>query len=160
MMGPGDYSLTRMGEFVLSFLQKSMPAVLPVKAVIVDARDVAKAVVAAIDKGRNGERYIVGGEVYEIRDIVQILSDVSGKPVPKRRPSFRMLLLMSGLMAMRSKITGKPSPIPRRDELQKLRNQKGYSHKKAKRDLGITFRPITETIADTVNWFEENGYVK
>jgi dihydroflavonol-4-reductase len=160
MMGPGDYNLTRMGEFVLSFLKQSMPAVLPVKAVIVDARDVAEAVVTAIDKGRKGERYIVGGDVYEVKDIVQILSNVSGRPIPKRRPSFKLLLMMSRLMAMRSRITGKPSPIPRRDELQKLRSQKGYSYIKAKKELGITVRPLTDTISDTVSWFEENGYVK
>ncbi|SDY10298.1 Nucleoside-diphosphate-sugar epimerase [Evansella caseinilytica] len=157
MMGPGDYGLTRMGEFVLSFLKEGMPAVLPVKAVIVDARDVAKAIVAAIDKGRQGERYIVGGDVFKVKEIVKILSEVSGKPVPKRRPSFQFIMVISGLMAIRSKITGKPSPIPRRDELQRLRNQQGYSYTKAKKELRLTFRPLRETIADTVSWFEEKG---
>ncbi|WP_026478711.1 NAD-dependent epimerase/dehydratase family protein [Alkaliphilus transvaalensis] len=160
MMGPGDYSLTRMAEFVLSFLKGSMPAVLPVKAVVVDARDVAKAIVAAINKGKNGERYIVGGNVYEVKEIIQILSEESGRPFPKRKPSFEMMMIMSGLMSIRSKITGKPSPIPRRDELRKLKNQKGYSYIRAKKELGLTFRPLTETIFDTVRWFEENEYLK
>lgn len=160
MMGPGDYSITRMGEFVLSFLKENMPAVLPVKAVVVDARDVAKAIVAAINKGKNGERYIVGGNVYEVKEIVGILSEVSGRPIPKRRPSFKLMMIMSGLMSIRTKITGKPSSIPRRDELCKLKNQKGYSYIRAKNELGLTFRPLAETISDTVQWFEENEYLK
>ncbi|SES98022.1 Nucleoside-diphosphate-sugar epimerase [Natronincola peptidivorans] len=156
MMGPGDYGPTRMGEFVLSFLNEKMPAILPVKAVIVDARDVARAVVSAIDKGKNGERYIVGGNVYEMKEIVSMLSDVSGIPMPKKQPPFGMVMILSGIMALISKVTGKSSPIPRRDELRKMRVQKGYSYEKAKKELGITFRPLQETITDTVNWFSEN----
>ncbi|UTR14001.1 NAD-dependent epimerase/dehydratase family protein [Salipaludibacillus sp. LMS25] len=159
MMGPNDHGVTRMGEFVISFLKERLPAVLPVKTVIVDARDVANSIVAAIDKGRNGERYIIGGTVYEVKDIVSVLSDISGRSIPKRKPSFKLIMLMSGLMAMRAKITGKPSPIPKRDELKKLRNQKGYSSMKAKEDLGVTFRPLTTTLSDTVSWFEENDYL-
>jgi dihydroflavonol-4-reductase len=159
MMGPNDHGVTRMGEFVISFLKESLPAILPVKTVIVDARDVAKSIVAAVDKGRKGERYIIGGEIYEVKDVVSALSDISGKPIPKRRPSFKLIMLMSAMMTMRAKITGKPSPLPRRDELKKLRNQKGYSSMKAKEELGLTFRPLTATLSDTVSWFEENDYL-
>ncbi|MCR6105877.1 hypothetical protein HXA32_06240 [Salipaludibacillus agaradhaerens] len=62
-------------------------------------------------------------------------------------------------MTMRAKITGKPSPLPKRDELKKLRNQKGYSSMKAKEELDLTFRPLTATLSDTVSWFEENDYL-
>lgn len=159
MMGPGDYSPTRMGEFVLSFLKERMKAILPVRTGVVDARDVAEAVIAAVNNGKNGERYIIGGGIYEMKAVVKALADATGKPMPKRQPSLSLAMTISDIATLISGITGKPSAIPRRYELKRMSEQRGYSSEKAKKELGTAFRPLADTIADTANWFIRNGYV-
>ncbi len=159
MMGPGDHAPTRMGEFVQNFLAGKLPVVLPIRMVVTDARDVACAIVKAISKGKNGTRYVVGGHAYEMTQIVETLSKVSGKPMPKRRPNLRVAMLMSDVIGFISRIRGQTSPLPRKDELRKLSVFKGFSYDKAKRELGICCRSLEVTIDDTVTWFENNKEV-
>ncbi|OEH85012.1 hypothetical protein BHU72_07440 [Desulfuribacillus stibiiarsenatis] len=154
MIGPNDYTPTRMGAFVQNFLSNKLPIILPVNMVLVDARDVAKAIISAIQNGKSGERYIIGGNVYSMKQICETLSEASGQPLPKRKPPFSVVYILSGFLSAISKITGKTSPLPRRDELLKMKDPKGYSSEKAKSELGISFRPFPETIRDTVYWFK------
>lgn len=156
MMGPYDHAPTRMGAFVKNFLNNKLPMILPVNMVIVDARDVAEAIVSAIQKGNGGERYIVGGKVHSMKQICEALSDASGKPMPTRKPPFPVVYMLASILAVISKFTGKASPLPRRDELVKMKDQKGYSSEKAKNELGISFRPLSKTIGDTVAWFKNH----
>ena len=159
MMGPGDKAPTRMGEFVLNYLTGKIPAILPIKMAFVDARDVAKAVVAAITKGINGERYLIGGNVYEMSEVVKVLSEITMKPIPKIRPSLKMTMFLSRIMTFKSKLTGKPSKLPSISELKRMSTQKGYSSEKAKKEFNIQFHTLFETLSATVNWYIDNHYI-
>jgi dihydroflavonol-4-reductase len=85
MFGPGDTGPTGSGRMVLDFLARKLPGIAPGRAAVVDARDVAGAVVRAAERGRSGERYIVGGRAATLQEIVETLERVSGVPAPRLR---------------------------------------------------------------------------
>ncbi|MEW6264508.1 MAG: NAD-dependent epimerase/dehydratase family protein [Thermodesulfobacteriota bacterium] len=153
MLGPGDVGPTPTGAFVLKLLRGEMRFVLPGWHRIADARDVARAVVEAIDQGRHGERYLVGGRRYSVAEIYQAVTQVSGRPTPTKQITLRKLLLASRLMLLVSRITGRP-PALKPNIVRRLQESFWYSSDKAERELGVSFRPLSETMTDTVKWFQ------
>ncbi len=153
MLGPGDKAPTPTGKFVLNFLQGELKFILPGSMKIVDARDTAKAAVLAISKGKSGQRYLLGGRKQRIEDIIYILAEVSGKPAPAKKISVNKLLFAARMMGLISKITRKP-PKLKTDIIKRLQKDFWYDSQKAEKEFGISFRPISETLEETVKWFE------
>jgi dihydroflavonol-4-reductase len=85
MFGPGDTGPTGSGRMVLDFLARKLPAIPPGRVSVVDARDVAGAVVQAAERGRAGERYIVAGRPATLKEIAETLARISGVPAPRLR---------------------------------------------------------------------------
>lgn len=126
---------------------------------VVDVKDVVEGLIKAWEKGRKGERYILAGEnlsFYEIRKII-------AKALDKNPPSICLpnwlLLLLSYIFVGISKITGKkPKLTPEIVKFNKIYFY--FSNKKAKEELGITFKPFKESIKRAVNWYKKRGYIK
>jgi dihydroflavonol-4-reductase len=154
MFGPGDAAPTGAGGFLLDHLNRRLPGKLQGTIDIVDARDVASAMVAALEHGRPGERYIVGGEETTIAALHETIAQVSGVPAPSLdlpTPLVAMLARFSDAVAA---LTRRPSAIPL-EGIRTLTANKSASSAKAIRELGATFRPLSETIRDTVAWYAE-----
>lgn len=156
MLGPGDRGPTPTGAFVLKLLQGKVPFVLPGWHRIVDVRDAARAVVEAIDRGRRGERYLVGGRRYEVAELYRTITEVTGRPTPTRRISARKLLVAARVMQLGSALTGRP-PLVKPAIVHRLQEDHWYDSSKAERELGVTFRPLSATLADTARWFTAEG---
>ncbi len=154
MLGPGDRGPTPTGSFVLKLLRGEMKFVLPGAHRIADARDVAHAVVEAMRRGKQGERYLVGGPKVPMAEIYQTLTEVTGRPTPTQSITPGKLMMMSRLMTVASWITRRPPPI-KPNIVKRLQAPFWYSSAKAQRDLGVTFRPLSETLADTASWFQQ-----
>ncbi|MFZ1683663.1 MAG: NAD-dependent epimerase/dehydratase family protein [Candidatus Zixiibacteriota bacterium] len=147
------------GKALKQYGRKFMPSV-PNKVNLVDIRDVAPAIVAAIDRGRERERYILGGENISARDLLDRISNVLGKsptkvPVPRW---FLDLAAQVSLKVHRFKGNSKLSFYP--DLVKFLDYDWIYSSEKAKRELGFRPRPLDETIRDLLTNSFEGTFLK
>jgi len=158
MFGPGDAAPTSSGKFVLDFMNRRIPATFDSGFDIVDARDVARAMLAAVAKGRGGERYIVSAAHVSMADLCRALERVTGIPAPKRTIPTAVMYAVAWLSQHMASLTGNETNLTVdsvRVLTQKLRTDSG----KANKELDIAFRPIDETLRDTVEWLRANGRV-
>lgn len=161
MFGPGDIGPTSSGQFLIDFMHGKLPGVLPGTFSVVDARDVAQHVLAALERGRSGERYLAAGVHMDMGSIFKALSQVSGLPAPERKVPLAVLRVIAALYELQHLITGKPVLIS--NSTIKLmageRDRTHFSHEKSAKELGCRFRPVEQTLADTLNWYRANGYL-
>jgi dihydroflavonol-4-reductase len=153
MFGPGDAAPTSSGQLVLDFLNRRLPGIVPGAGDPVDVRDVAQAMINAIERGRSGERYIVAGnEVVSFGRLMALLEQLSGVPAPRLRIPYAVALVYAWISEMYGRLTGKPV-LATLSAVRTLRHARLTSSEKARRELGATFRPLIETLRDEVAWF-------
>jgi dihydroflavonol-4-reductase len=161
MFGPGDIGPTSSGQFLLDFVGQKLPGVLPGSFSVVDARDVAEHQIAAITRGRSGERYLAAGNHMDMKSIFQALSSVSGVKAPERNVPLFMLRIIALLHEGYFRITKKPILIST-STVKLMEQEQGrthFSHQKSATELACKFRPVAETLADTLSWYRINNYV-
>ena len=156
MFGPGDAAPTSSGQIVLDFLNRRLPGILDGGGAPVDVRDVAQAMINAVQHGRSGERYIVGGDTFvSFAQLNHILEDVSGVPRPRLHIPYGVSLVYAWFAETYSRMTGKPT-LATINGVKTVRHRRPTSSTKARRELGATFRPLSETLRDEVAWFREH----
>ncbi|MGH9823008.1 MAG: NAD-dependent epimerase/dehydratase family protein, partial [Blastocatellia bacterium] len=157
MFGPGDVAPTGSGQMVLDYINKKIPGVIDGAVDIVDERDVAAAMINAVEKGKNGERYIVAGQYFELQEIFDTLEKATGVSYPKRRIPYGVIVVYAWAMEMYSRITGKPILISR-DGVRIMHAKTRVDSSRAIKELGAHFRPLAATIQDEVDWYLKHGY--
>ncbi len=158
-VGPGDIKPTPTGRVVVDFLNGRIPAYVDTGMNVVDVRDVAAGHILAAEKGRAGERYILGGENVTMRELLERLAAVSGHRAPRLRLPYAPILALAGFNEAVCRITGR-EPRMTRDTLRMSRHAMFYSPAKAVRELGLSQRPIEAALSSAVAWFTANGYVR
>jgi dihydroflavonol-4-reductase len=158
-IGPWDAKPTPTGEIVVRFLRGKMPAYVDTGLNVVDVRDVAAGHVAAYHRGKTGERYILGGENLTLRELLERLAAVAGRPAPRvRLPRFiplayaaigEMLLAPLGIR-----------PDVSLESVRMAKQRMWYVTAKAERELGIVPRSVTEALLAAVTWFRTHGYAE
>ena len=108
MWGPGDSAPTAAGKLVLDFLNRKIPGVLDGGCSIVDARDVAQATINAVDRGKSGERYIVGGQYFDLGQVLATLERVTGVPAPTRKIPYGLSLAVGAGIPNLGSANGQP----------------------------------------------------
>lgn len=159
MWGPGDWAPTGSGQLVLDFLGRKLPGVLDGGACIVDARDVARTILTAVDRGHSGERYIVGGRYFSLADALLTLERVTGVPGPRRTIPYPLALAVGFASETWSRISGQSSLLTV-EAVRTMHARKAVASEKAVTELAATFRPFEETVRDEVNWFRSNGFAR
>jgi dihydroflavonol-4-reductase len=159
MMGPGDNGPTPAGQFVVKYLSKNIPAVIPGNMAIVDVRDVAEAMERSVHTGKTGQHYIVGGETYPLLEVMQKLEEISGVPIPKKKPPYGLAMLLAKISDFKKKHTGKSLLPITAPDLKRMHSLKAPYSGKAMKELNVNFRPLKETLKDEVEWFKNNGYL-
>jgi dihydroflavonol-4-reductase len=154
MFGPQDAAPTAAGDIVITLLNKGFPAIPPGGTAAVDARDVAAAMIAAVDKGRSGERYIVSGSSQTVWNIAQTVEKVSSVPAPKVKLPYPVAIGIAWVAQTAAALQGKES-LMTVSGIRTLNNSQDVNDAKARRELGHTPRPFDETIRDTVRWYLE-----
>lgn len=161
MHGPGDSGPTSAGQTVLDFVQRKLPGVPPGTFSIVDARDVAAALIAAAEHGRRGERYLAAGRHCDMAGLFAELERASGVPSPRRRiPLFALRLL--GLMEESvARIARRPALLSLATvRLMARENDRSrFDHQKSFRELGLSFRPLADTLRDEIAWYRAQGWL-
>jgi len=158
MWGPGDSAPTPAGKLVIDFLQRKVPGIVDGGSSIVDVRDVAQATVTAADRGKSGERYIVGGRYSDMAGVLATLERVTGVPAPTRKIPHALLLAVAAASQTWASLTGGTALVTL-DGVRTIHAKGEVNSEKAVRELGATFRPFDETVRDAVAWFRGNGYV-
>jgi dihydroflavonol-4-reductase len=158
MMGPGDAAPTSGGQLVLDLLAEKLPGTIEGGACLTDARDVAAAMVTAADKRVRGERYIVTGPMVTMSDIAKSVGAIAHVKVPGLKLPPWLALSMAYCLQAWSGLTGGANPMPV-SGIQTLLEKTTLSSAKAKRELGATFRPLEETLQDTIDWYRDRGYL-
>jgi dihydroflavonol-4-reductase len=158
-VGPWDSRPTPTGQMIVDFLRGRMPAYLETGLNLIHVRDVAQGHLLAEDKGRVGEKYILGNQNLSLSEIFQILADISGIPAPRvRLPYWPILALAYANEFWASYLSKKPPRMP----LAGVKMAKKFMYfdsSKAVRQLGLPQTPVTQALKEAVDWFTSSGYI-
>lgn len=158
-LGAHDVKPTPTGGIVLRFLQDRMPAYVHTGLNLIDVEDVARGHILAWQKGRTGERYILGNQNVTLKELLQRLAAITGKPAPRIAvPHFIPLALAFVDELILARYCGK-TPQVSFDSVQMSRKAMYYDATKAVRELGLPQQPIGRALEKAVRWFEANSYV-
>jgi dihydroflavonol-4-reductase len=157
-VGPRDIKPTPTGRMIADAARGRMPAYLRTGLDVVHVEDVADGHVQALERGRIGERYILGGENLMLPDILRLVDDASGRP--RRRVALPLAAMWPVALAAEAvaRASGR-EPLVTRDHLRMARKLMFFSHAKAARELGYAPRPARLAVADAVAWFRAMGLV-
>lgn len=160
-VGPRDVKPTPTGKVIVDFLNRQMPAYLDTGLNWVHVRDVAVGHILAAEKGRLGERYILGNidGNWTMKDAFAVLAEITGLPAPKFRVPFAVALAAAHVDETISRFTGKPPKAPV-GGVRMARYKMFFNPAKAVRELGLPQTPPKQALADAVEWFRVRGYVK
>jgi len=157
-IGERDVKPTPTGRIVVDFLKRKFPAYVETGLNLVDVRECALGHIAALEKGKPGERYILGGENLTLKQILDKLGGITGLPSPKiKLPYF--FAFATGVVD--EAITGrlmKKEPRATVDTVRMGRKKMFASSGKAERELGWKIVPVDSALQRAVEWFRSNGY--
>ncbi|MFQ5913107.1 MAG: hopanoid-associated sugar epimerase [Nitrospinota bacterium] len=156
-VGPWDVKPTPTGRVVLDFQRGRMPAYLDTGLNLVDVRDVARGHLLAMERGKPGERYLLGNVNLTLREILEILAGITGRPAPKIRLPHGLALVMAHVNEAISRVTRRQPLIPL-SAVRHAAHYMFYKSDKAVRELGYMPTPIEIALRDAIRWFQENGY--
>ena len=155
-VGPGDVKPTPTGQLVLDAAAGRMPAYVDTGLNIVHVDDVAAGHLLAWQRGRIGERYILGGEDMTLQQILIYIAQHVGRRPPRVRLPYAAILPIAYVAEAVAKITGRSGRVPL-EGLRMSRKRMFFSSAKAVRELGYRWRPPGQAFDDAVRWFRERG---
>jgi dihydroflavonol-4-reductase len=156
-IGPYDVKPTPTGRIVVDFLNRRMPSYVDTGLNVVHVRDVAQGHWLAALKGRPGERYILGGRNLTLKEILDLLADISGLPAPRFKTPYCVALAYAGVETARARVFG-GEPRASVDAVRMARRRMFYDSRKAESELGYRWGPARGAFEDAVAWFRANGY--
>jgi dihydroflavonol-4-reductase len=157
-VGEQDIKPTPTGQIILDFLRRKMPAYIDTGLNLVDVRECARGHVAAIEKGRAGERYILGGENLTLKQILDKLAAITGTPAPSVRLPYAVAFMAGAADTFFTGVVRRREPRVVLDAVRMGRKKMFISSAKAERELGWKIVPVNDALDRAVNWFRENNY--
>jgi len=159
-IGPRDVKPTPTGKMILDFLKREMPAYIDTGLNYVHVKDVAAGHVLAAEKGRLGERYILGHADgnWSMKQALDVLADITGLPSPRFRVPYLVALAAAHVDEIKSKLTGRPPKAPL-GGVRMAKYKMFFNPAKAIRELGLPQTSPRQALTDAVDWFQNHGYV-
>ena len=158
-VGPRDRKPTPTGRLILEAARGHMPGYVDTGLNIVHVDDVATGHLAAAEMGRVGERYILGGENLSLAAILAEVARAAGTRVPRIWVPYMVAYPVAIGAELIARLTGK-EPFITLDGVRMSRKQMYFTSAKASCELHYTPRPAREAIADAIDWFKANGYLR
>lgn len=155
VLGPGDRSGTPGTELVRELLTGDVPAIFDGGAAFVDVRDVADGTLRAAETGRHGERYLLSAGYLPVPELAERVCSLAGREPPRLLP-YPVVYLAAAASERWAEVTGGRTLLTR-PGVALLRARLPVDATKAREELGLTFRPLPETIEDTAAWFVAEG---
>ena len=157
-VGVGDYKPTRTGQMIVDYLRHRMPGYVDTGLNIVDVEDVAAGHLLAAEKGRVGERYILGGENITLKQLLDCLSEISGLPPVRLQVPRGLALAFSYLDTGLARLYPPHLPTATPETVRLSRRYEFFDSSKAEGELGYTHAPARQSLAKAVAWYRANGY--
>jgi dihydroflavonol-4-reductase len=157
MWGPGDFGPTSAGRLFLAVARGELRAVPRAGNHVVDARDVAAACVRAAAVGDSGRRYVVAGSWRSLADVCAGVARAVGAEAPRQVPA-RLALTVATVLELSARLRRRPAVATRTGVKVLLEGDRArFSSARAVRELGVSFRPLHQTLADEAAWYREQG---
>ena len=157
-IGPRDVKPTPTGRIIVEAATGRMPAFLDTGLNLVHVDDVAEGHLLALERGRVGQSYVLGGEDVTLKDMLADIAEIVGRRAPKFRMPRRPLYPLAYLAEAVASITGR-EPFLTADALKMAKYRMFFSSAKAMRELGYAHRPYRQGLADAIAWFRQGGYL-
>ena len=155
-MGDHDFKPTPTGKMVVDFLRGAMPAYLDTGLNVVDVRDVAEGHILACERGRSGERYILGAENMTLQQIFENLAELTGRKAPTVRIPYAVAYAAGVASTAWARVSGVEPRAPL-DAVKMARKKMWVKHDKALRELGYSPGPARNALHRAVEWFQANA---
>jgi dihydroflavonol-4-reductase len=157
-IGDHDVKPTPTGKIVIDFARGNMPAFVDTGLNLVDVKDVALGHLLAAEKGRVGERYILGCENLTLKQILGRLAPIAGRPAPTTQIPYSVAYAFGALSTAWAGVT-KTEPRAPLDAVKMAKKKMFASNAKATRELGLHPGPVDAALQRAFDWFRGNGYL-
>jgi dihydroflavonol-4-reductase len=157
-VGVGDHKPTPTGKIIVDFLNGRMPAYVDTGLNIVDVEDVAAGHLLAAERGRVGERYILGGENLTLKQVLDILAELSGWPPLRIRIPHTVALAWAYVDVALARLNSRHTPSATPETVCLARKHMYFDPGKAVRELGLPQTPAREALRKAVEWYRAHGY--
>jgi dihydroflavonol-4-reductase len=157
-VGEYDVKPTPTGQMIVDFLNRRMPAYVETGLNLVDAKDVAEGHILAAERGRAGEKYILGNRNMTLKEILDALSRLTGLPSPKLRLPHWIPLAAAAVDTYTARWRRRDPRVPL-EGVRMSRYMMFFDSDKAVRELGLPQTPVEEALGRAVAWFRAHGYV-
>lgn len=158
-VGPGDGLITPPTRMLIGFLNGATPAYLDCEFNLVDARDAANGHLLAAERGRIGERYILGGENLALGHVLDLLREMTGLPIANTRVPYAFAYLAGWISEGLARLTNRP-PIAPLTGVVLARSSMAFDCRKARRELGWHTRPLKQSLMDAVIDLQSRGLLR
>jgi dihydroflavonol-4-reductase len=158
-IGPRDIKPTPTGKIVVDFMNGKMPSYIDTGMNIVHVDDVAMGHWLAAQKGRVGERYILGGENLTLKGVLDLLAAATGRTSPRFKTPYAVAYAFGAMDTAIARMRG-VEPMAPLDAIKMAKHYMWFSSEKAKRELGYSSRPAAVALKDAADWFAANGYIR
>jgi len=158
-IGPRDVKPTPTGRIIVEAARGRMPAFVDTGLNLVHVDDVAQGHLAALDRGKIGERYILGGQNVQLSEMLTVIANLIGRRPPRVRLPRSAIVPLALAAETIARFTGR-EPFVTMDALRMSRYRMFFTAAKAERDLGFTARPFTDALTDAIRWFRDAGHLK
>jgi len=158
-VGPGDWKPTPTGRIVVDFLNGRMPAYVETGLNVVAVEDVAAGHLLAAERGKPGERYILGGRNMTLQEILTELARISGRAAPRMRIPHAVAMAAACVDTAFCRMLRREPHIPL-EGVRMARHRMFVETSKAERELGFQPGPIAAALERAVRWYEGHGYVR
>lgn len=156
-VGDHDWKPTPTGKIIVDFLRNRLPAFVDTGLNLVDARDTAEGHLLACERGRVGERYVLGCENLTLEQILGRLAALTGKKAPRTKAPYALAYAAGVASTAWANVSGKAPRVPL-EGVKMARKKMFVTHEKASRELNFSPGPVDNALRRAVAWFRENGY--
>ena len=158
-VGPRDIRPTPTGRIIVEAASGRMPAFVDTGLNVVHVDDVAEGHIQALERGRIGQNYILGGQDVTLKDLLASIAQYTGRRPPRWRVPRQPLFPLAYAAEAIARLTGK-EPFITADGLRMAKYRMFFSSAKAERELGYKARPYKSGIEDAILWFRQAGYIR
>lgn len=159
VIGPFDHKPSALGQAIMDIYNKKVPVLISGGFDFCDVRDVAAAIVSAVERGRSGEAYLLGGKWHSLGDLQKIILGIKGdKKLLPVLPAWTGYLGLPFAILMA--VMKKQEPLYTKESIVAVQHgHKNISSRKAAAELGYSSKPLQDTIGDTISWFKQAGHI-
>jgi dihydroflavonol-4-reductase len=159
-VGPGDAKPTPTGQMIVDFMNGRMPAYVETGLNLIAVEDVAAGHLLAATRGRVGEKYILGHRDLTLREILEMLAQIVGRPAPRARMPYAAALALAYADQLLEGILLRREPRIPLEGVRMAAKKMYFDATKAVRELGLPQTPVEDALARAARWFADHGYAR